>query len=1214
MRNSLFILLLAFLFGFSPFSHGNDKPLIVGSEQDYPPFALGLTDAEADGFTVELWRAVAAESHLSSTIRVLPFHDVLKEFKAGKIDVLINLAQSDERRQFSDFTVPHVIVNGAIFVRNSENRINSEADLNDKSIIVLNGDLAHDYALSKGWKKQLILVDTADKGFRLLAAGQSDALLLSKLAGKQTLEKLKIKNIKMLPVKVGFAQKFSFAVHKGNAELLAKINEGLALTKANGIYDRLYEKWFGIYEEKALLPLLIKYLTPIVAVFLLSLGIIFYRRSVEGRRMEQELRDNQAFITSILDSLTAHIAVVDPNGIIIAVNHGWKQFAEENNLPKDCDYMVGRSYFEQCQKAFDDWHLEEAVTVQYGIMAVLAGTRVFFEMEYPCHSATEQRWFYMRVTPLKNTQQGVVISHENITQRKLTEQAVLRESEKNLALLHNASDGIHILDTEGNIIEISDSFCAMLGYQRDEMIGMNVTEWDVNFAPDECRRLVKQQFANPQRSVFETRHRCKDGSVIQVEVSGFRVELEGRLVLFNSSRDISRRKQAEQYEQFRNHILILLAGDNELRYILEEIVQGVEHFNPAMLCSVLLLDREGKHLIDGVAPSLPDFYNAAVNGIEIGIGVGSCGTAAFTGEHVIVEDISSHPYWTPYKQLAAKARLGSCWSQPILSSSHQVLGTFAIYHHQPHTPEKSDIDFIEQLARLTSIAIERKQAEAELRRTKEMAIAASHAKSEFLANMSHEIRTPMNAILGFSEILNNLITDATQRYYLDAIHRSGKTLLQLINDILDLSKIEAGKFTLQYSPVSLRTLLDDVSIIFSQKAADKNLAFSVLIDENLPDTLLLDEIRVRQVLLNLLGNAFKFTEKGFVTIKVAVSFSVPDKEVNLQIDVCDSGTGIPKEQQEKIFAAFTQQDNQSLEYGGTGLGLTICRRLMELMHGHISVESEVGKGSCFTLTLNAIEIGHSQSKIVSQSLPALNFASVKFQPARILLVDDIRLNRQLICSYLAEFTELVLSEAETAAQTLTLITQQPFELILMDRRLPDMDGDELCKKIKSLPGYAAVPIIMISASVLSVQESQQTVFYDLQLSKPLNKTELLNAMQLFLADQASQKVTAEPENTFATETASENITSSESLPELLALLASNYQMTIAQLKNSGVLQIDTLINLAEQLRLLAEQYHCDVLFHWANTLKTQAELFDLEKLPKTLCQFDGLLKQLAEKI
>ena len=192
----------------APISRTDDNPLIIGSEQDYPPFALGLTDAAADGFTVELWRAVAAESHLQSTIRVLPFHEILQGFKDEKIDVLINLAQSEERRQFADFTVPHVVVNGAVFVREDENRIRSEADLNNKRIIVLKGDLAHDYAVSKGWQKHLIPVDTAEAGFRLLASGHHDALLLGKLAGQQVIEKLKIGNVKALPVKVGFAQNF----------------------------------------------------------------------------------------------------------------------------------------------------------------------------------------------------------------------------------------------------------------------------------------------------------------------------------------------------------------------------------------------------------------------------------------------------------------------------------------------------------------------------------------------------------------------------------------------------------------------------------------------------------------------------------------------------------------------------------------------------------------------------------------------------------------------------------------------------------------------------------------------------------------------------------------------------------------------------------------------------------------------------------------------
>lgn len=182
------------------------------------------------------------------------------------------------------------------------------------------------------------------------------------------------------------------------------------------------------------------------------------------------------------------------------------------------------------------------------------------------------------------------------------------------------------------------------------------------------------------------------------------------------STDITERKQAEQFERFRNYILELISGGTALPSLLNNIVTGVEALNPEMLCSILLLDSEGKHLLQGAAPSLPDFYNSAIDGVEIGDGVGSCGTAAFSRERVIVNDIATHPHWAPYKDLAARAGLGSCWSQPILSSTGQVLGTFAIYHHNANTPTQYALSIIEQTARLASIAIERKQIEDKVHR------------------------------------------------------------------------------------------------------------------------------------------------------------------------------------------------------------------------------------------------------------------------------------------------------------------------------------------------------------------------------------------------------------------------------------------------------------------------------------------------------------------
>lgn len=300
-------------------NNAKNSVLVVGSEQEFPPFSTGMTDSEAGGFTVELWKAVAAEVGLAYTVRVMPFHQLLQAFKDGQVDVMINLAQSDKRKEFADFTVPHVVVHGAIFVRKGTNNIRSERDLDGKSIIVLNADLAHDYAVSKGWQKQLVLVDTIQKGLKLLASGKHDAMLLSKLAGLQSLQATGLTNIEVLKVKVGFSQKFSFAVQKGYSDLLSQLNEGLALTKSNGTYNLIYEKWFGVYEEheRGLKELLIYFAPPIVLLLALS-TYFYYSRKLERKQALEEMRT-----AAIAFETQEGIMVMDVNSVILRVNRAF---------------------------------------------------------------------------------------------------------------------------------------------------------------------------------------------------------------------------------------------------------------------------------------------------------------------------------------------------------------------------------------------------------------------------------------------------------------------------------------------------------------------------------------------------------------------------------------------------------------------------------------------------------------------------------------------------------------------------------------------------------------------------------------------------------------------------------------------------------------------------------------------------------------------------
>ncbi len=389
-------------------------------------------------------------------------------------------------------------------------------------------------------------------------------------------------------------------------------------------------------------------------------------------------------------------------------------------------------------------------------------------------------------------------------------------------------------------------------------------------------------------------------------------------------------------------------------------------------------------------------------------------------------------------------------------------------------------------------------SEKSLKKAREKAESASRAKSEFLANMSHEIRTPLNAVIGFSELLSGLINDPVQKKYIKSIKISGISLLTLINDILDLSKIEAGKLEVHFAPVKLKLLLTEIEMIFRREIFEKKLKLLIDVDDKLPDTILIDETRLRQILLNMVGNAIKFTEKGYVKIivKMEKTISEPDK-FNLRILIEDTGIGIQTNDLKYIFESFMQSEGQcTRKYGGTGLGLAICRRLTEIMDGEIFVESQIGKGSIFTIHFRNIQI--ADEKLVNTEIDDFKITDYIFKKANILVVDDIQSNRDLLSELLTQ-VGLSVFVATNGSQALLMARQLKPDIIFMDLRMPVMGGNEATKILKSNPETKNIPVIALSASTqLSDFKEGVLTGFDEYLSKPVKSKKVFKTLAKYL--------------------------------------------------------------------------------------------------------------------
>ena len=647
-------------------------------------------------------------------------------------------------------------------------------------------------------------------------------------------------------------------------------------------------------------------------------------------------------------------------------------------------------------------------------------------------------------------------AEETILQQSSLVEKFEKQRNKYRKLFNSANDSIFVVSLDkkssdyGRFSDVNNVACKRLGYTREELFAMS--PFELSLRKDYPRnRLLTLRLARKGYATFETNCAHKNGSVSPIEINALRLNVNGKDFFMGIARDITKRRKIEQATRDSESLYRLLA-DN-----VHDVIWTTDStFTPQYVS--------------------PSFFN--LTGVSHDKAIKLIEQKILATSPFNLQDTGS-PF--PFKGKSIH------WESCIKTASNSILWIESI---ASPLPQQNDTDLFPGVIVVTRDITTRKKIVLELEAAKEDAFTASNAKSSFLANMSHEVRTPMNGVLGMLQLLTLTQLNSEQFKYVEAATSAGKSLLTIINDILDYSKIEAGKLQINPEPFQIREMVRTLITSFETSVDPADVSLSYEIDDAIPETLKADQTRIRQILFNLVGNAIKFTEQGeiLVLIKQSAESEKSGKTILLEGTITDTGIGIPNENEEKLFELFTQvHHGNKKKFKGTGLGLSIVRQLVSQMGGTIQLKRNPAKGTTVTFTIK-VETPETQ-KPASATKPPAPILTSPNRRLSTLIVEDEQINQQILQAILTKLGHQS-TLANHGEQALELLQSNRYDIILMDVQMPVLDGIETTKRIRKSDTFKTVcniPIIALTAYAMAGdQERCLAAGMDSYLSKPVD--------------------------------------------------------------------------------------------------------------------------------